>query len=41
MNNLHRKLAPISEGAWAQIEEEAVRTLKRLSCPKIALHKKV
>ena len=29
MNNLHRKLAPISEGAWAQIEEEAVRTLKR------------
>ncbi len=29
MNNLHRELAPISEGAWAQIEEEAARTLKR------------
>jgi uncharacterized linocin/CFP29 family protein len=29
MNNLHRKLAPISEGAWAQIEQEAARTLKR------------
>lgn len=29
MNNLHRKLAPISEAAWAQIEEEAARTLKR------------
>jgi uncharacterized linocin/CFP29 family protein len=29
MNNLHRELAPISEKAWAQIEEEASRTLKR------------
>jgi uncharacterized linocin/CFP29 family protein len=29
MNNLHRELAPISNGAWAQIEEEASRTLKR------------
>lgn len=29
MNNLHRKLAPISEKAWALIEEEASRTLKR------------
>jgi uncharacterized linocin/CFP29 family protein len=29
MNNLHRELAPISEGAWVQIEEEASRTLKR------------
>lgn len=29
MNNLHRKLAPISEGAWSQIEQEAARTLKR------------
>ena len=29
MNNLHRELAPISEKAWAQIEEEATRTLKR------------
>ncbi len=28
MNNLHRELAPISEAAWAQIEEEAARTLK-------------
>ena len=29
MNNLHRELAPISDVAWAQIEEEAARTLKR------------
>jgi uncharacterized linocin/CFP29 family protein len=29
MNNLHRKLAPISEQAWEQIEQEAARTLKR------------
>lgn len=29
MNNLYRKLAPISDAAWAQIEEEASRTLKR------------
>ena len=29
MNNLHRELAPISDGAWAQIEEEASRTFKR------------
>ena len=29
MNNLHRELAPISESAWAQIEQEASRTLKR------------
>jgi uncharacterized linocin/CFP29 family protein len=29
MNNLHRELAPISAAAWAQIEEEASRTLKR------------
>ena len=29
MNNLHRELAPISDGAWAQIEEEAARTFKR------------
>lgn len=29
MNNLHRELAPISEKAWSQIEEEASRTLKR------------
>lgn len=29
MNNLHRGLAPISDAAWAQIEEEASRTLKR------------
>lgn len=29
MNNLHRHLAPISEAAWEQIEQEASRTLKR------------
>lgn len=29
MNNLHRDLAPISEMAWAQLEAEASRTLKR------------
>jgi len=29
MNNLHRELAPISGAAWAEIEEEASRTLRR------------
>jgi uncharacterized linocin/CFP29 family protein len=29
MNNLHRELAPVSDAAWAQIEEETTRTLKR------------
>src|SRR6202012_2471138 len=29
MNNLHRELAPISEAAWAEIEEEISRTIKR------------
>ena len=29
MNNLHRELAPISEAAWADLEEEARRTFKR------------
>ena len=29
MNNLYRELAPISDGAWEQIEDEASRTLKR------------
>jgi uncharacterized linocin/CFP29 family protein len=29
MNNLHRELAPISEAAWTQIEEETSRTMKR------------
>jgi uncharacterized linocin/CFP29 family protein len=29
MNNLHRELAPISDAAWTQIEEETSRTLKR------------
>jgi uncharacterized linocin/CFP29 family protein len=29
MNNLHRQLAPISDAAWAEIEEETSRTLKR------------
>jgi uncharacterized linocin/CFP29 family protein len=29
MNNLHRELAPISDAAWRQIEEEISRTFKR------------
>lgn len=29
MNNLHRELAPVSEAAWADLEEEARRTFKR------------
>jgi uncharacterized linocin/CFP29 family protein len=29
MNNLHRELAPISDAAWSEIEEEAARTIKR------------
>src|SRR5580700_7637205 len=29
LNNLHRELAPISDAAWAQIEEETSRTFKR------------
>lgn len=29
MNNLHRHLAPISSAAWAQIEDEAARTIRR------------
>ena len=29
MNNLHRELAPISDAAWEQIEEETKRTIKR------------
>ena len=29
MNNLHRALAPISDAAWAQIEEEVARTFRR------------
>lgn len=29
MNNLYRELAPISDSAWAEIEDEASRTLKR------------
>lgn len=29
MNNLHRELAPISDAAWKEIDEEASRTLKR------------
>lgn len=29
MNNLHRELAPISDSAWAQIEEEVTRTFRR------------
>jgi uncharacterized linocin/CFP29 family protein len=29
MNNLHRELAPISDAAWADLQAEATRTLKR------------
>src|SRR5215469_5511163 len=29
MNNLHRDIAPISDAAWSQIEEEISRTFKR------------
>jgi uncharacterized linocin/CFP29 family protein len=29
MNNLHRELAPISAAAWADLEEEARRTIQR------------
>ncbi|MGO8793837.1 MAG: family 1 encapsulin nanocompartment shell protein [Candidatus Sulfotelmatobacter sp.] len=29
MNNLHRELAPISDAAWAQIEDEVARTFER------------
>lgn len=29
MNNLHRELAPISEAAWADLEDEARRTVTR------------
>src|SRR6201996_2148094 len=29
MNNLHREVAPISDAAWNEIEEETTRTLKR------------
>ncbi|MFW0782988.1 family 1 encapsulin nanocompartment shell protein [Gordonia sp. CPCC 206044] len=31
MNNLHRELAPISDAAWGEIEEEASRAFKRNS----------
>src|SRR6202166_1174791 len=29
MNNLHRELAPISDAAWSDIEEETTRTIRR------------
>jgi uncharacterized linocin/CFP29 family protein len=29
MNNLHRELAPISDEAWTEIEDETKRTLRR------------
>lgn len=29
MNNLHRELAPISDEAWSEIEEETARTFRR------------
>jgi hypothetical protein len=34
MNNLHRELAPISAGAWAQIDQEAsvVRSYAEWAC---------
>lgn len=30
MNHLHRELAPITTGAWSEIDEEARQTLKRM-----------
>lgn len=36
MNNLHRELAPISDAAWAQIEDEARRTFTRnVACRRV------
>ena len=29
MNNLYRELAPVTDAAWASIEEEARRTFER------------
>lgn len=29
MNNLYRAMAPVTETAWNQIEQEAARTFKR------------
>ena len=29
MNNLYRELAPITDEAWGEIEQEATRTFKR------------
>lgn len=29
MNNLYRNLAPVTDAAWADIEQEAARTFKR------------
>ena len=29
MNNLYRELAPVTDAAWAEIEQEATRTFKR------------
>ena len=29
MNNLHRELAPVSDAAWASIEDEARRTFEQ------------
>jgi uncharacterized linocin/CFP29 family protein len=38
MNNLHRELAPISDAAWADIEEETTRTLKRYLAGRRVVH---
>ena len=32
MDHLRRELAPITDAAWAQIEEEAIRTLQHFLC---------
>ena len=32
MNNLHRELAPISDAAWADIEEEGGNSHPSLPC---------
>jgi len=41
MNNLHRELAPVSDAAWASIEEEVSRTFKRYIAGRRAVDVKV
>ena len=36
MNNLYRELAPITDSAWAGIQEEAGRTFRSYARPRIA-----